>query len=395
METLPALSSLWRRAAIRRGIRLQAHGERSPGGAARRRAARCGRDGRAWRRPRQPLRRDSAHWSRLRPSVLRCAAPVRGTGRDRPAAVFRPASPPPGGPGLRRCRRRVRGGSSFRCGRGWRNPDVAERRSSGPGRGIATRLPAPDPTTRPTCRSRLGPSGSLGRRWSAIATCSALEGGGIRAPRAGRHAGGWLPLHHDFGLIRFIFGPLFDGCGCYLVESSMATLGSWLQTISRTRATITGAPDFAFRVASRLVPAGRVDLRSLRVATSGGEAVRLSSITMFESHFDVPGRVRPGYGLAEATLGVTNLAAGEALRTDASARSSAPPPARRDDPHRRCRGPSGATGARPVLVKGPRCCRIPADPGATGRRFTTAAAHGDVVRSTPTSISSSMGARAP
>lgn len=129
---------------------------------------------------------------------------------------------------------------------------------------------------------------------------------------------GWLPLHHDFGLIRFLLGPLLFGCPSHLVESSMGTLPTWLETISRTRATITGAPDVAYRLAPRLVPAARVNLRSLRVATSGGEVVRSSTIRAFEAHFDVPGRVRPGYGLAEATLGVTSLAPGDPLRVDAS-----------------------------------------------------------------------------
>jgi fatty-acyl-CoA synthase len=129
---------------------------------------------------------------------------------------------------------------------------------------------------------------------------------------------GWLPLHHDFGLVRFVFAPVFFGCRCHLVGASMATIPTWLQTIARTGATITGAPDSAFRLATRLVPRGRVDLRSLRIATSGGEPVRVSTIAAFESHFDVPGVVRPGYGLAEATLGVTALRPGEPLRTDGS-----------------------------------------------------------------------------
>ncbi|MGE0703720.1 MAG: class I adenylate-forming enzyme family protein [Vicinamibacterales bacterium] len=128
---------------------------------------------------------------------------------------------------------------------------------------------------------------------------------------------GWLPLHHDFGLVRFVFGPVVYGCGCHLVESSIATLPRWLETIAMTRATITAAPDVAFRLAARLVKRDRFDLRSLRVATSGGEPVRLGSIATFEEHFDLPGRVLPAYGLAEATLGVTALREGEQLRVDA------------------------------------------------------------------------------
>ncbi len=166
---------------------------------------------------------------------------------------------------------------------------------------------------------------------------------------------GWLPLHHDFGLIRFVAAPPVFGCGCHLVESSIAAIPAWLRTISRVRATITGAPDFAFRVAARLVAADRVDLRSLRVATSGGEPVRLSSITAFETHFGIPDRVRPAYGLAEATLGVAGVVEGERLRVDASGTPSCGRPMHGvelrigDDGGRAL--PSGERGE--ILVKGP------------------------------------------
>ena len=129
---------------------------------------------------------------------------------------------------------------------------------------------------------------------------------------------GWLPLHHDLGLMRFLFFPLYAGCGCHLIEPSMAALPVWLETITRVSGTITAAPDFAYRLATRLVDPARVQLRSLRAATNGGEAVRLTSIRSFEQRFGVPGVVLPGYGLAEATLGVSSVRPGEALTIDAS-----------------------------------------------------------------------------
>ncbi len=126
----------------------------------------------------------------------------------------------------------------------------------------------------------------------------------------------WVPPWHDLGLVRFIIGTVHLGATCHIVPPSIRTIPEWLETVSRERATITGAPDFAIRLASRVDPAG-IDLSSLRYITNGGEAVRRSTITAFEERFRVPGIVLPGYGLAEATLGVTALRPGERIRTDA------------------------------------------------------------------------------
>jgi acyl-CoA synthetase (AMP-forming)/AMP-acid ligase II len=126
----------------------------------------------------------------------------------------------------------------------------------------------------------------------------------------------WVPPWHDLGLLRFVLGPLYFGAPCHLVTPAIRTLPLWLATAARVRATILGAPDFAYRLAVRLVETRGLDLSSLRYATNGGEPVRRSTILAFEERFGVPGIVRPGYGLAEATLGVTCLQPGEPLRVD-------------------------------------------------------------------------------
>ena len=128
----------------------------------------------------------------------------------------------------------------------------------------------------------------------------------------------WVPMHHDLGLVRFLFGNVYLGARAYLLPPSIASMGEWLRTMSEVRATLTGSPDFGYRVASRTVKAGGIDLSSLRFATNGGEPARLSTIEAFESRFGCPGAVRPGYGLAEATLGVSALARGEPLQVDAT-----------------------------------------------------------------------------
>lgn len=129
---------------------------------------------------------------------------------------------------------------------------------------------------------------------------------------------GWVPPWHVMGMVRFVLQPMFAGCVAHLVPPRVATLGEWLETIERTRATFTSAPDFALRTAPRLLGARRLDLSSLRALVSGGEPVRLSTLRAFESRFDLAGVVRPAYGLAEATLAVTALAPGEPLRVDST-----------------------------------------------------------------------------
>lgn len=126
----------------------------------------------------------------------------------------------------------------------------------------------------------------------------------------------WVPPWHDLGLMRFILGPVFYGAPCHLVTPSIRTLPLWLETISAVRGTVTGAPDFAYRLATRLVEPRGIDLSSLRYATNGGEPVRRSTIEAFEERFGIPGVLLPGYGLAEATLGVSSLRPGEPLRVD-------------------------------------------------------------------------------
>jgi len=127
---------------------------------------------------------------------------------------------------------------------------------------------------------------------------------------------GWVPPWHDLGLLRFLLGPVYYGRPCHLIAPAVKTIPEWFATVSRVRGTITGAPDFAWHLATRLVDATAVDLRSLRFATSGGEPVRASTIQAFETRFGLPGVLRPGYGLAEATLGVASTRAGEALGVD-------------------------------------------------------------------------------
>jgi fatty-acyl-CoA synthase len=158
----------------------------------------------------------------------------------------------------------------------------------------------------------------------------------------------WVPPWHDLGLLRFTLGPVYFGSPCHLVPPAIRTLPLWLETASRVRATILGAPDFAYRLASRLVDARGLDLSALRYATNGGEPVRRSTLLGFEERFGVPGVLRPGYGLAEATLGVTCLRPGEPLRVDAHGNVSCGRPL----PGVEVRIAPESTGVGEILVRG-------------------------------------------
>ena len=179
-------------------------------------------------------------------------------------------------------------------------------------------LPPPDPEALSHLQLTSGtdgsPKGVRIKHGNVLASLRASHD--LIEPRPDDLLVGWLPLYHDMGLFRLVLQPLYFGVGCHLIDPSLAAMRAWLHIVSKVNGTLTGAPDFAYRLSVRLVKAGEVDLRSLRVATNGGEPVRLTSIRAFEEHFGVPGVVHPGYGLAEATLGVASVRPGETLRVD-------------------------------------------------------------------------------
>ncbi|MFI6875996.1 amino acid adenylation domain-containing protein [Streptomyces sp. NPDC050400] len=127
----------------------------------------------------------------------------------------------------------------------------------------------------------------------------------------------WLPPYHDMGLIGGILQPVHAGFPCTLL-SPMTFLHQpmrWLRALSRTRATVTAAPDFAYaEVLRRAVPGDRddLDLSALRHALTGAEPVRRATLDAFADAFRDNGFRRsafyPCYGLAEATLFVTGRA---------------------------------------------------------------------------------------
>ncbi|WP_143325758.1 non-ribosomal peptide synthetase/type I polyketide synthase [Paraburkholderia ribeironis] len=124
----------------------------------------------------------------------------------------------------------------------------------------------------------------------------------------------WLPHSHDWGLTDGVVMPVINGHCCHLMAppSFLQRPLRWLSAISRHRAYLSGGPNFAYDLCVRRIPPESLqslDLSGWRIAQTGAETIRPSTIDAFARHFAVAGFQRkafaPAYGLAEAVLVAT------------------------------------------------------------------------------------------
>lgn len=124
----------------------------------------------------------------------------------------------------------------------------------------------------------------------------------------------WLPFFHDWGLIGGLLQPIYSGIQSILFDpfDFMRSPASWLEVISRYRATVSGAPNFAYDLCCRTVQPSDcigLDLQSWTIAIVGAEPIRNSTLSRFAAQFVANGFSRKSfftsYGLAESTLVVT------------------------------------------------------------------------------------------
>ena len=133
----------------------------------------------------------------------------------------------------------------------------------------------------------------------------------------------WLPLYHDMGLIGCLLLAVDRPGPLTLIppEVFLARPAVWLRAISRKRATIAVAPNFAYGLCLRRVrerDLEGVDLSSWQFALNGAEPVAPAVLRRFSDRFARYGfdarALMPVYGLSEASLAVTFTPAGRGPR---------------------------------------------------------------------------------
>jgi fatty-acyl-CoA synthase len=136
---------------------------------------------------------------------------------------------------------------------------------------------------------------------------------------------GWLPLHHDMGMVGCLVTPMVLDLHVVHVPpyEFLRKPLIWPEMLSVHGGTLTAAPSFAYGLVARrlaLAPDGAYDLSRLRFALNGAEQVDPAAVRSFTeagARFGMdPSCVVAAYGMAEATLGISFREPGAAFGVD-------------------------------------------------------------------------------
>ncbi len=135
----------------------------------------------------------------------------------------------------------------------------------------------------------------------------------------------WLPLYHDMGLIGSWLLCLHHALPLTLLPPTafLARPERWLWAIHERRATLSGAPNFAYELCARRLPDAAIeglDLSCWRAALNGAEPVSPATLDRFSARFGPAGFRRqallPVYGLAECAVALSFPPLGRGPRID-------------------------------------------------------------------------------
>ncbi|MDR1388220.1 MAG: AMP-binding protein [Propionibacteriaceae bacterium] len=136
----------------------------------------------------------------------------------------------------------------------------------------------------------------------------------------------WLPLTHNLSLVGVHLYSLYRGYDQVLMPPTQFALDplSWLKAITVHRPTVTFCPNFGCQhVLKAMARAGQsaltgLDLSSLHKIMNGAEPIDRATVAEFQDRLAPyglrPNVMVPGYGLTEASLGVTAAGIYQPLR---------------------------------------------------------------------------------
>ena len=124
----------------------------------------------------------------------------------------------------------------------------------------------------------------------------------------------WLPNFHDMGLIAMLLQAVWVGCPVYIISPHdfVKSPFDWLRLLSDHGGTMTAAPNFAYKLCCELATPEilqSLDLSRWKLALNGAEPIDPHTLSEFYKAFSScglkPAAIAPGYGLAEACVGVS------------------------------------------------------------------------------------------
>jgi fatty acid CoA ligase FadD21 len=131
----------------------------------------------------------------------------------------------------------------------------------------------------------------------------------------------WLPFYHDMGLMLAVIAPILGGYQAKIMSplAFLARPARWIQWLATNPSAYSAGPNFAFELAVRKTSdedlAG-LSLGDVLTIVTGSERVHPATLKRFVDRFAKFGfsqqKITPSYGMAEATVYVSTMAAGGA-----------------------------------------------------------------------------------